>query len=279
VLDKDRLLRINAQVIDGRPGGRISTASREDAALHTIRPLRGDPHRVSVAILTDASDLAESIIGVVSSMGWESVPIQTADLTASASHIWDLIVVAAVGETFPIPSICAQASRNTRQRVMVVSNNQDPQRIADALNSGADDYLIAPFDADECRARMRMLVKRSGQRSKPHDKLVWIEPLLRTIGIGSRHATLSTREWALLSILIDARQEPVPAATIEEQIWGATGRQSTLASVVSRVRDRLQSRHLTGIEIVTVRGTGYSIRFDDLDTSQLHGSTSNDQHS
>jgi DNA-binding response OmpR family regulator len=213
--------------------------------------------------------IAESVTGLITSMGWDSELIESSSLGPSTSGDWDLIVIATTDETFPIARTCAQASRDAHQHVLVISSNADPQTIADALNSGADDYVIAPFDIDECRARMRVLVSRSDHASRPHSKLIWIEPMLRTVGIGSLHATLSTREWSLLKILIDAGQEPVAAATIEERLWGGAGRQSTLASVVSRLRTRLESHRLEGIEIVTVRGIGYAIRYQGLDTSLL----------
>jgi DNA-binding response OmpR family regulator len=245
------------------------------ASVASLRAMRSENYarrNIRVAILTDDRVLSRTIGTLVASMGWDAEVIQPVDLADATSPAWDLIVVATNGETIPIATTCAQASRDARQPVLVVSYNQDPQVIADALNSGADDYVIAPFDASECQARMRVLVKRSETPSRLHTRMVWIEPLLRTIGIGSRYATLSSREWTLLELLIEAKEAPVSAATIEERLWGSAGRQSTLASVVSRLRDRLQSHRLDGIEIVTVRNVGYAVRFDDLDTSHLFGS-------
>jgi DNA-binding response OmpR family regulator len=105
--------------------------------------------------------------------------------------------------------------------------------------------------------------------------MLWIEPISRTVGIGLRHATLSAREWSLLMLLLDADQQPVASSVIEEKIWGEVGRQSTLASVVSRLRDRLQAHRLPAIEILTVRGSGYAVRLYDVDTSLLRQSPDN----
>ena len=267
----DRLLHLDRQIHREFSTSRRVVSRPASAPLRAVPSDRDMTASVTVALLASDQQLAESIAELVAGLGWDRVLIYPADLDPSTSFYWDLIVIATSGDSAQIAPICAQASRNARQRVLVISYNHDPQVIADALNSGADDYLIAPFDADECRARMKMLVKRSGIPSRPHARLLWVEPLLRTIGIGSMHATLSSREWALLAILLEAGQQPVAAARIEEQLWGGAGRQSTLASVVSRLRTRLETHRLEGIEIVTVRSIGYAIRFHGLDISLLQG--------
>lgn len=245
----------------------------DSSSVRTQRAAAGASEAVTVALLADERGLAEMAAELIAAVGWAVDPIDVQDLAAATGQVWDLIVIATDGDSIQIAPACALASRDARQRVLIISHEHDPQIIADALNSGADDYVIAPFDMDECRARMRVLVKRSGIPSQPHSNMLWIEPLLRTVGIGSLHATLSSREWSLLKMLIDADQQPVTAEKIEEQLWGAAGRQSTLASVVSRLRQRLDSHRLTGIEIVTVRGTGYAVRYTGLDTSHLREAT------
>jgi DNA-binding response OmpR family regulator len=260
----ERLLRFDPQ-----PQRDWSLARPAAAALRTVRSEQNARSGVTVALLAGNRMIAVSVTDLITSMGWDCELIESSSLGPTTSTDWDLIVIATTDETYPIARICALASRDSRQHVLVISSNSDSQTIADALNSGADDYVIAPFDIDECRARMRVLVSRSDHASRPHSKLIWIEPMLRTVGIGSQHVTLSMREWSLLKILIDAGQQPVSAAMIEEQLWGGTGRQSTLASVVSRLRTRLEAHKLEGIEIATVRGVGYAIRFQGLDTSLL----------
>lgn len=265
----DGLLHLNQRRRQTRAMNQHATTPPAVTRLKVMPPDTGRQAGMSVAILIEDGFDAESIDDQIAALGWDRMLIQPEVIDASAASYWDLIVVASNGKTSAIAPICAQVSRDARQRVLVISRNRDPQVIADALNAGADDYVIVPFDAAECRARMMALVHRSGVPSQPHSQLLWVEPLSRTIGVGSLHTMLSAREWTLLATLIEAEQMPVGAEQIAARLWGTTGRKATLASVVSRLRLRLRAHHIHGIEIMTIRGNGYAIRYDVVDSSLI----------
>jgi len=266
----DGLLHLNHKVHQPAAPNHQATTLPAPTRLR-IMPTRADAQAsAKVALLVDDGERADAVAELIAELGWSVELIRLAELDTSTASYWDLIIIVTNMGATQILQICARASRDVRQRIMVISRHRDPQLIADVLNAGADDYLIAPFDADECRARMNALVHRSGVQSRSHSQhMLWVEPLTRTIGVGSTHTSLSSREWHLLMILIEAQQQPVSAAQLEARIWGTIGHQSTLASIISRLRHRLRANQLYGIDVVTIRNTGYAVRYDSLNSSLL----------
>jgi DNA-binding response OmpR family regulator len=88
---------------------------------------------------------------------------------------------------------------------------------------------------------------------------------------------LSPREWAILNALLDARQEYVDSIQLEARLWGESGHHSTLASTISRLRNKLRAHHLVGLEISTARGRGYAARYQPDRTVPLRAHA-NDDH-
>ncbi|MGH9172949.1 MAG: response regulator transcription factor, partial [Vicinamibacterales bacterium] len=200
-----------------------------------------------VALLLEEGFPTEPLRGLITAFGWSWHIILADDLDESPATLWDLIIIATDGHSIPVAPICARVSRDARQRILIISRDRTPQSIADALNAGADDYIIAPFDPDECRARMKALIFRSGDPLRSHRHVLWTEPLSRTIGIGERYVSLSPREWNLIVTLLEAEQEPVEPLRLGQRVWGTRGQPSTLASTVSRLRQKLRAHHLDGI--------------------------------
>jgi DNA-binding response OmpR family regulator len=66
------------------------------------------------------------------------------------------------------------------------------------LDSGADDYLIKPFDFDELLARLRALSRRAGSSAELHYKDLSLDPAKQRVERGGQLIALSAREYALL---------------------------------------------------------------------------------
>ncbi|MBP1858856.1 response regulator transcription factor [Rhizobium herbae] len=146
---------------------------------------------------------------------------------------------------------------NATPVIILTAHDQISDRI-EGLNSGADDYLVKPFDLGELTARMLAVIRRYGGNISPTIAFgeLKISPVDRRVFAGDREVGLSGREWAVLDMLLSRPGAIVSKAQIEEALYafGSEIESNTVEVYVSRLRKKLGREH-----VVTVRGVGYKI--------------------
>ena len=126
------------------------------------------------------------------------------------------------------------------------------------LDSGADDYLVKPFDLDELFARIRAIIRRSAGQTLNVIEIgnVVINTASRQVTLSESPVALTAREYCLLEFLALHRGETVTRSTLYEHLFDEDDDSlSNLLDVhVSNLRKKL------GAEVVTTRrGHGYCI--------------------
>jgi DNA-binding response OmpR family regulator len=135
-----------------------------------------------------------------------------------------------------------------------------PDRIQ-ALDEGADDYLIKPFDYGELFARLRALLRRpSGERSPLlRCGSLSIDPATREVLVGVTPAELTPREFAIIEPFIRKSLAVVQRRTIALQAWpeeaDAVG-SNTIDVHIARLRAK---RARSDVRIEILRGAGYRL--------------------
>lgn len=124
------------------------------------------------------------------------------------------------------------------------------------LNSGADDYLVKPFELEELIARIHALARRSAGRSEPSIEYgeLRLNPLTHEVWQRGQPVELSAREFALLHALMERPGAVLSRATLEERLYG-WGQE--VASNAIDVHLHHLRRKLGGRVILTVRGVGF----------------------
>ena len=127
------------------------------------------------------------------------------------------------------------------------------------LDSGADDYLVKPFDLGELGARLRALVRRASGNATPWLAAgeVELDPASHRVNYRGLPVELSAKEFALLHALLLNQGRVLSRAQLEEKLyaWGDEVESNAVEVHVHHLRRKLFTELITNI-----RGVGYLIR-------------------
>jgi two-component system, OmpR family, response regulator len=139
--------------------------------------------------------------------------------------------------------------------IIVTARDQVRDRI-EGLNSGADDYVVKPFDLGELAARIHALQRRSTAMPNPRLTVgeLEIEPAEKRLWRAGKEVQLTAREWAVFDCFVHRLGTTVSKSKIEEILYefGSEIESNAVEVYVSRLRKKLG-----GDVISTLRGLGY----------------------
>ncbi|KAB2648251.1 MAG: response regulator transcription factor [Verrucomicrobia bacterium] len=141
--------------------------------------------------------------------------------------------------------------------LMLTARDQSRDRVK-GLDSGADDYVVKPFDLPELLARLRAIIRRSANKTTNQIELgsVVVDTAARNIMHSGKPVELTAREYSLVEFLALHRGEVVTRTTLYEHLFDEDD--STMSNLldvhVSNVRKKLGPEFIT-----TRRGHGYCI--------------------
>jgi two-component system response regulator QseB len=142
--------------------------------------------------------------------------------------------------------------------VLILTARDSVQDRVMGLDSGADDYLVKPFDLEELCARLRVLQRRTSGRSAPiitHGNIS-LDPAAHKVQLNGEPINLSMREFVLLQHLMENIGRVIPRARLEEKLygWDAEVESNSLEVFIHHLRKKLGSDFIR-----TVRGVGYMV--------------------
>lgn len=147
--------------------------------------------------------------------------------------------------------------QNTLPILIITARDSVDDRIA-GLDTGADDYLVKPFDLNELAARLRALLRRRAGRASPiieHGPLT-LDPATHDVRLNDEAITLSNREFALLHALLQQPGVPLSRSQLEDRLYGWD---EEIGSNAVEVHIHALRRKIGNDLIRNLRGVGYMV--------------------
>lgn len=149
--------------------------------------------------------------------------------------------------------------------IIIVSGVNEVAEKVDLLTSGADDYMVKPFNIQELRARIDVALRRGSKH--PYDKQGYLEidglilnPTQRSVSRYGRPISLRKKEFDLLEYLMRNNQLTLTRGMILEHIWDRSDHlwENVVTVHIKYLRDKVDRPYGTSL-IQTVHGVGYKI--------------------
>jgi two-component system, OmpR family, response regulator MprA len=159
--------------------------------------------------------------------------------------------------------VCRRLRAESDAPILILTARTQTDDRVEGLDSGADDYLVKPFERKELLARMRALMRRRPPRGTAALAVadLRLNPDTREVYRGDRLVDLTNREFELLEYLMRNERLVVSRERLLEEVWGydPMAMTNTIDVFISNLRRKLESGGEPRV-LHTKRGAGYVIK-------------------
>ncbi len=213
-----------------------------------------------ILVVEDEPRLLSSLAKALREEGYAVDPAEAGDvgLYKAENYDYDVIVLDVMLPGLDGWEVLARLRKKKQTPVLMLTARDAPRDRVRGLDTGADDYLVKPFDLPELLARIRALIRRSAGRPQPTIRLgdVTIDTRARSVTRHGEPLTLTAREYAILEYLAVHRGEVVSRSALYDHIFDEN--EDTLSNLLDVHVFNIRKK-LGGELIVTRRGQGFLI--------------------
>jgi DNA-binding response OmpR family regulator len=219
---------------------RILVVEREDSVARWLRHTFGSEVN-TVDVVSTAAEAAEQALSRDYDLVVIDIDLGLADQNGQSA----VAELRRMGGTWP---------------VIVVSASGEDRSIIDAVNAGADDYLVKPISEAVLVAHIRAVLRRSAptRPDEIHFSDVVLNRSKRYVTGSQGEAKLTAKEYGLLELFLSNPDRVVPRAELLARVWGFTfePRTSVVEVAVSRVRRKL-AQVSSRVRLHALRNVGF----------------------
>ena len=184
-------------------------------------------------------------------------------LRAAEEFVPDLVVLDLGLPGLDGVEVCRRLRAESDVPILILTARADLDDRVDGLDSGADDYLVKPFERQELLARLRALMRRRPPRGSAALVVgdLRLNPDTRDVVRGDRVLDLTNREFELLEYLMRNDRLVVSRERLLEDVWGydPMAMTNTIDVFISNLRRKLETNDEARL-LHTKRGAGYVLR-------------------
>ena len=161
--------------------------------------------------------------------------------------------------------VCRRLREGADVPILMLTARDAVDARVEGLDSGADDYLVKPFERAELLARVRALLRRRPPRGSAFLVAgdLRLNPDTHEVARGERKLELTAREFELLEHLMRNERIVVSRQALLDEVWGyhPFAETNTVDVFISNLRRKLEAGGEPRV-LHTVRGAGYVLRAD-----------------
>lgn len=161
-------------------------------------------------------------------------------------------------------NLCQSLRRqNYVMPILLLTGQNSVEQKASALELGADDYVVKPFDNRELLARVQALLRRGTLLSMP--SLIWgslqLNPSNRQVSYGGQSVVLTPKEYALLELMLRHRDHTFSTKLLLDRVWAAEDcpGEETVRTHIKGLRQKLRKAGAPADFIETIHRVGYRL--------------------
>jgi two-component system response regulator TctD len=220
-----------------------------------------------ILLVEDTRDVGEAInqrlVRVGHSVDWETDGLVAAEILDFTDY--DLInldvMLPGLGGFDILRRL--RAAKKTVPVLVLTARSEIEDRVS-ALDLGADDYLVKPFDFRELEARVRVLLRRNSGETTNIIVCgnLQLDRHSRNVRIGNREVQLKRREIAILEVFASRPGRLFSKDELMDTLFGFDEgvNHNAVELYISRIRKKIEG---SGVSIMTQRGMGYQLVIDE----------------
>jgi two-component system response regulator MprA len=218
-----------------------------------------------VLVVEDDEDIAQALQRSLRMEGYEVRCAADGEQALEHGHIFapDLVIL-----DLGLPRVDGlEVARTLRQGgdvpILILTARDAVEARVEGLDSGADDYLVKPFERQELLARMRALLRRRPPRGSAPLRVgdLTLNPDTHEVNRGKRDMDFTQREFELLEYLMRNERIVISRQQLLDEVWGYDpfSTTNTIEVFISNLRRKLEAGGEPRL-LHTIRGAGYVLR-------------------
>lgn len=222
---------------------------------------------MNVLLIEDDKRISEFIVKGLEENNFTVHLAETGEIARELiqQDIWDIILMDIMLPGIDgIQLVKLMRFKKNHTPVLMLSALSDTDDKVNALDSGADDYLVKPFHFKELISRVNALTRRTKFNYDKVETLyklgsLTINPEEHKVTENDKLIDLSPREYKLLLYLLENRNKVIPRTQILNAVWGINYDNNTnvVDVYISYLRNKIEQNHKF---IHTIKGTGYMLK-------------------
>ena len=218
---------------------------------------------ITVLVVEDDQNISELIRLYIESQGYRCIMVancaEALDVINRKDTSVDIIILDLMPPGIDGWEVCRRLRKQSSVPVIILTAKSNLQDKLKGFNLGADDYVVKPFDPLELVARIKAVLRRSGERPQRLELSGLVIDLNSfTVKVRGKSIELTPRETEILYFLACHPDRVFTREFLLQELWGFdfAGSTRTVDVHINRIREKLESFSKKW-QIKTVWGVGY----------------------